>query len=107
MSIFFQILSAYLVLIGTWRLANATTKAPIGSEVGQYQESEEAYNPLKDFVSIVEVGCWLIRTIKELRVPGSFANAVIHEKKFQWGLFWLMCGIFIQIGVNVTDALIS
>ena len=92
----FQILSIYLVLIGTWRLASATKKRPSGSDLQTYQESEETYNPLKDLVSIIDVVFWIFETVKTFRAPGYFADAVIFHKQFQWGLFWLMSGILIQ-----------
>ena len=46
-----HILSFYLVFIGTWRLATATTRSPIGIKVFDQEDEEQSYNPLKDLIS--------------------------------------------------------
>ncbi len=96
----FHILSIYLVLIGTWRLASATKKSP-GGDLGQYEELGKTYNPLKDLIALKEVLFWMFETVKNFREDGYFANAVIFHKQFQWGLFWLMSGILIQFVLSM------
>jgi len=91
-----HIIGFYLVLIGTWRLANAAAKAPIGGEMYLYKEQEENYNPLGDLFCPLEVFVWMFRTIASFSKPGRFTNAVILHKKFSWGLMWLLFGIFMQ-----------
>lgn len=93
--IYFQITSFYLVFIGTWRLASATKRAPMG-DLGQYQEEEEKYKPLWDLFFPHKIVIWMFRTLASFNKPGSFAKAVIMHKKFNWGLLWLMLGIIIQ-----------
>lgn len=92
-----QILSGYLVLIGTWRLANSTEKKPRLAELRQYQHEEETYNPLKDLLAIKDIFLWMFWTVKEFRTPGYVNEAVICHKKLNWGLLWLMSGILLQI----------
>ena len=86
----------YLTLIGTWRLANATTHAPIGPEMYTYSEGEKGYNPLLDLISPHEVLFWIIRTIMSFNKPGWFGNAIILQKRFNWALLWLLLGICFQ-----------
>ena len=94
--IIIHIIGFYLVLIGTWRLANATVKVPIGNEMFLYKEQEEDYNPLRDLVCPHDVFAWMLRTIVSFNKPGRFTGSAILHKKFSWGLMWLLFGILIQ-----------
>ena len=91
-----HILGFYLVFIGTWRLATATTSHPIGAEVSNLKDAEEAYNPLTDLISPHKVIMWICRTLKSFKKPGCYTKAVICHKKFNWGLIWLLLGIVVQ-----------
>jgi len=90
------ILGFYLVLIGTWRLATATTKWPMGSDLLQQRDEEQAYNPLTDLVSPHKVLAWMFMTILSFNKPGNYTDAVILHKKFNWGLLWVLLGLIIQ-----------
>lgn len=85
----------YLVVIGTWRLANATKKKPVGNFI-QAITNEESYKPYKDLYSPHKVIVWLIKTVREFRTDGQMTDAVILQKKFNWGLLWLLLGVVIQ-----------
>ena len=91
-----HILSFYLVFNGTWRLATATTRAPIGINVFDQIDKEQAYNPLKDLISPHKVLIWIYQTVLSFNKPGHYTSAVILQKKFNWGLLWLLLGIFAQ-----------
>lgn len=91
-----NILSFYLLFIGTWRLATATTRAPIGSNVFAQKDNEQEYNPLKDLISPHKVIIWFYHTVVSFNKPGHYTSAVILQKKFNWGLLWLLLGIFAQ-----------
>ena len=86
----------YLIFIGTWRLATATTSAPAGTKVFNLSDEEQVYNPLTDLFSPHKVLIWIYQTAKSFRRPGQYTNAVICHKKFNWGLLWLLLGIAIQ-----------
>ena len=91
-----HILSCYLVFIGTWRLATATTRSPIGIKVFDQEDEEQSYNPLKDLISPHKVLLWIYQTVLSFNKPGHYKSAVILQKKFSWGLLWLLLGIFSQ-----------
>jgi len=91
-----HILSFYFVFIGTWRLATSTTRSPIGYNVFDQEDEEQAYNPLKDLISPHKVLIWIYQTVLSFNKPGHYASAVILQKKFNWGLLWLLIGIFAQ-----------
>ena len=85
----------YFIVIGTWRLANATQPAPVG---GPWQQTEEdrTYKPFRDIFSPHLVVLWIGRTIKTFKENGSLNSAVILQRQFSWGLLWLLLGIVIQ-----------
>ncbi|MCK4786325.1 MAG: hypothetical protein KAV87_21385 [Desulfobacteraceae bacterium] len=91
-----HILGFYMVLIGTWRLATATTKLPMGEAMFQQREEEKAYNPLTDLVSPHKVLVWIFMTILSFNKPGNYTSAAILHKKFNWGLLWVLFGLIIQ-----------
>lgn len=90
------IASFYLIVVGTWRLANATIKRPMGGDWREYERREEQYNPLSDLTAAKDICSWLSRTIKSFRSPGSFTDVVILHKHFNWGLMWLLLGLTLQ-----------
>ena len=96
MLIILQILGFYLIFIGTWRLATATMKAPIGADLFSQKDEEQAYKPWKDLFSPHKVILWMHETLASFNKPGNFTSAVILHKKFNWGLMWLLAGIVIQ-----------
>jgi len=81
----------YFVILGTWRLANATTASPSIAEILQ-----EKYSPLRDLISPHQIFGWLIKTIRSFKQPGWLGNAVILQKQFNYGLLWLFIGLFLQ-----------
>ena len=91
-----HILGFYLIFIGTWRLATATTSAPVGTEAFNLRDEEQVYNPLTDLFSPLKLLIWICQTVKSFRKPGHYTNAVICHKKFNWGLLWLLFGITVQ-----------
>lgn len=95
MFIILQILGFYLIFIGTWRLATATTKAPIGADLFSQKDEEQAYKPWKDLYSFFKVIIWIYKTLASFNKP-DFTSAVILHKKFNWGLMWLLVGIMVQ-----------
>ena len=101
-----HILSFYLVFIGTWRLATATTRAPIGSNVFAQQDDEQAYNPLRDLISPHKVLIWFYHTVVSFKKPGHYTSAVILHKKFNWGLLWLLLGIVAQFVCFLSELVI-
>ena len=90
------ILGFYLILIGTWRLATATTSAPVGTKLFDLSDEERVYKPLTDLFSPHKVLIWIYQTLRSFRRPGHYTNAVICHKKFNWGLLWLLLGIVVQ-----------
>lgn len=94
--IIIQILGFYLIFIGTWRLATATRKAPIGADVYSQKDEEQAYKPWKDLCSPHKVILWMCKTLASFNKPGDYTDAVILHKKFNWGLMWLLAGIIVQ-----------
>jgi len=96
MTIMIHILGFYLIFIGTWRLATATIKHPIGADLFRQEDEEQAYKPWKDLFSPHKVIIWMYRTLASFNKPGNFTDAVILHKKFNWGLMWLLAGIIIQ-----------
>jgi len=92
-----HIIGFYLVFIGTWRLATATTKLPMGEAMFQQRDEEQAYNPLMDLVSPHKVLVWIFKTILSFNKPGYYTSAVILHKKFNWGLLWILLGLIIQL----------
>jgi hypothetical protein len=91
-----HILGFYVVVIGTWRLANATAPAPMGSQLHEYARKMKTYNPVWDLLSPHLVACWMVRTVLKLKQPGKFTDSVILHKQFNWGLMWLLLGLSIQ-----------
>jgi len=94
--IIIHILGFYLIFIGTWRLATATRKAPIGADVYSQKYEEQAYKPWKDLCSPHKVILWMCKTLASFNKPGDYTDAVILHKKFNWGLLWLLLGIAVQ-----------
>lgn len=90
------IASFYLILVGTWRVANATADAPIGPNLSKYEQKEKEYNPLSDLIAVREIGSWFLRTIRRSKRSGSFASAVVLHRHFNWGLIWLLSGLTLQ-----------
>jgi hypothetical protein len=86
----------YFIFIGTWRLANATTRSPVGILLGQYEEEARTYNPSIDLVSIHRVLLWIFKELTTFKKPGGFSTATIHHKQFTWGLLWLLVGLILQ-----------
>jgi hypothetical protein len=91
-----QIVGFYFVLIGTWRLANATTHNPSLPEAFEYKKTEENYNPLRDLISLSHILAWIYRTIISFKHSGWFGGAIILHKQFNWGLLWLLLGVILQ-----------
>lgn len=96
MSITIHILGFYLIFVGTWRLATATTAAQIGAGLFDEKDKEQAYKPWKDICSPHTVIIWICKTLASFNKPGNYTSAVILQKKFNWGLIWLLTGIIIQ-----------
>lgn len=85
----------YLSVIGTWRLASATTKKPIGNFT-QTAEKDNLYQPIHDLYAIHKVFAWVLETFKSYKSNGELTDAVILHKQFNWGLLWLLVGICLQ-----------
>jgi hypothetical protein len=96
LNIILKFIGFYLVIIGTWRLANATKRAPIGADLWKRQEEARNYSPLQDLISPMEVLLWFFKTVKSFNKPGSFTTAVLMQKEFNWGLIWLLLGLLMQ-----------
>lgn len=90
-----NLIGIYLVVIGTWRLATATQKKPVGN-FGKKINEDNSYNPLRDLVAPHEVICWAYRTIISFGKEGQMTDSVILHKQFNWGLLWLLFGLLIQ-----------
>ena len=91
----FNLFGLYVTIIGTWRLANATIKQPIGNFL-EVSEEDKVYNPLQDLLSPHKVVIWFFNTVTTIKHEGGIYNCVICHKKFNWGLFWLLIGIVLQ-----------
>jgi len=96
LTIFLKIAGFYLVVVGTWRLANATKRVPVGADLWRRQEEAKDYNPLKDLISMKELLFWFCKTVRTFNKPGDFATAVLMQKEFNWGLIWLLLGLLMQ-----------
>lgn len=88
------VLGFYFVFIGTWRLANSTTDS-VG-KVYFNKATEDNYNPIYDLFKLHEIIKWLFKTIRSFGKPGFVTGAVILNKRFNWGLLWLLLGIIFQ-----------
>ncbi len=100
MKIILEILGFYLVIIGTWRLANSTVRSPVGADLWTFKESEDNYNPILDLLSIHKVFIWILSTIKSFNKKGQLTGAAILHKQFNWGLLWLLLGIMLQFSAQ-------
>jgi len=96
-----DVLGFYLVLIGTWRLATATRRPPMGSQLWEYGKEEQTYFPLKDLISPHKVISWMFKTILSFNKPGRLTGAVIVQKQFNWGLFWILLGLIIEFSCGL------
>ena len=105
MEILFDIIGFYLVFIGTYRLANSTRQKP-GGDFSAVADEDDKYDPFADLKNPSEAFRWMKNTFTNRKEPGKFYDAVVLHKKFNWGLLFLLFGIFIQFIGNLLSVII-
>ena len=96
--------AVYVAIAGTWEIAQATVARGLFSDVHQNIKSEEDYNPLSALNpwKVLRMLSWLF-CLKATKVGVS--DMVILEKRFSWGLRYLMASILLTYVLEKSESL--
>ena len=91
----FEIFIVYLAVAGTWEIAQATVARGLLSQVIRQIESEENYNPLRALrpKNMKTMLMWWFSWKLDKR---GVSDMAISQKRFSWGLRYLICSIVLM-----------
>ncbi len=85
----------YLVILGTWRIAQSTNEGSDYGNIYKLKKSEDNYIPWRDLnpLKIFTIAKWFFHFKYNTK---GVAGLVILKKQFDWGLRFLIGAITLQ-----------
>ena len=99
--LYLHIISGYLVLVGTWRVACAVTPAPGITEIFRSKKHNWFINPILLHKNII---LWFIGVYKKEKCEPDIASASIKPQELSSGLRWLLIGLLLQVVLQIIDS---
>jgi len=98
--LYLHILSCYLVLVGTWRVACAVTSATGIADILWSKKRTWLVNLIRLHKDII---LWLIGIYPKQKLEHDIASASIHPQELSSGLRWLVIGLLLELVMKIIE----
>ncbi len=96
--LYLHILSGYLVLLGTWRVACAVTPAPGMAEILLTKKRTWFMKLIRLHKDII---FWVIGVCPKEKLERDIASASIRPQELSCGLRWLVIGLLLDLVLEI------
>lgn len=102
--LYLYILSAWLVVVGTWRVSQAMTASPSIADIFWAKE----YNWLTNLIRLHrDIILWLLGIKRSKRCEPDTVSGSIHPRELSYGLRWLITGLLLQLILQICNVVSS